>query len=341
MAVIGTFTDPRDGEVYKTCKIGDQIWMAENLRFRTKNGGSYAYDNDESNEKKYGRLYTWKAAKEACPPGWFLPTSEEWEELASFVEAQKYYMSSSLRGKEYTVRMVLGAEEWWGGWDTFGFSALPAGSRDSSGDYYGIGDLTIFWSSTKAGDNEVFRFHLPMEDEDSRVIPKSTLGKNANSIRCISEQTLIKKEQEKRESLEQKDKEQNKGRLINIFIGILFTLLSIVAYCYLLPDNSTGLTLGLISGIGVIICATLDNYYEFLSDFAAAIAAGGILGPACLAFLANIFFTETFSILSVILTVVPLLCVSLSHCECRKSCRRRELDKLRQMELRRLGGKIS
>lgn len=57
----GSFVDNRDGEFYATVVIGDQEWMAENLRYIPPKGGSFCYDDDPKNCKKYGRLYTWGA----------------------------------------------------------------------------------------------------------------------------------------------------------------------------------------------------------------------------------------------------------------------------------------
>jgi len=76
----GTFTDPHDGNVYKWVKIGDQIWMAENLRFETDDG-SWCWENKEENCHSRGRLYNWATAMEASPPGWHLPSDDEWKEL--------------------------------------------------------------------------------------------------------------------------------------------------------------------------------------------------------------------------------------------------------------------
>ncbi len=98
----GVFTDSRDGNVYKTIQIGDQVWMAENLRYLPgvieSDIGSYGhpffyvYGYKGSNVEKakatntyqtFGVLYNWPAANSVCPHGWHLPSDDEWLQLVN------------------------------------------------------------------------------------------------------------------------------------------------------------------------------------------------------------------------------------------------------------------
>ena len=150
-----TFTDPRDGKTYRTVKLGERIWMAENLNYEIKdslvsncdeNGGcdmgfptnrpqSWCNDNKQENCDKYGRLYNLEAAKVACPPGWSLPTVEEWPE----------------RGNGgYPAFVDYAVVGWGGGKDTYGFSILSAGNYSAASQYFHEpgGTTTFFWTST-------------------------------------------------------------------------------------------------------------------------------------------------------------------------------------------------
>lgn len=145
------------GNEYKTVKIGNQLWMAENLNLKTS--GSWCYRNKPSNCKKYGRLYTWKAAMENCPDGWHLPSDEEWGELKNFVDAHNgdEGVGTSLKSttgwkKEHT--MPLGS-------DRFGFSGKPSGFKSQAPidpedlpEFRDIGSYTVFWSSTTVKHND-------------------------------------------------------------------------------------------------------------------------------------------------------------------------------------------
>lgn len=167
----GSFTDPRDGKIYKTIEIGDQIWMAENLKYDIP--GSKCYDDNPKNALIYGRLYDFDAAKNACPPGWHLPSNEEWEKLINFAGGKENGIGvdeEGIRQKSWdSVGNQLKTTSGWksngfsgNGSNILGFSAKPAGFRYFSGregETYlyksvHIGDVACWWSASMDGDWE-------------------------------------------------------------------------------------------------------------------------------------------------------------------------------------------
>ena len=138
--------DSRDGQTYRTVTIGSQTWMAENLNFETAN--SFCYNDSAKYCAKYGRLYTWAAAKKACPTGWHLPTKGEFETLLTAVGGQ------STAGK--MLKSTSGWDDGGNGTDDYSFSALPAGGRFDDGIYDSEGIRADFWSSTESGNGLVF-----------------------------------------------------------------------------------------------------------------------------------------------------------------------------------------
>jgi uncharacterized protein (TIGR02145 family) len=140
------FTDPRDGQVYRTVKIGNQVWMAENLNFDCP--GSECYDNDPKNAEKYGRLYDWETAKKACPPGWHLPSKEEWQTLVDFAGGEKI-AGKKLKAKNgWNYYKVSRYQRTSGnGTNDYGFSALPGGGGFSDDSFFQVGKVGVWWSS--------------------------------------------------------------------------------------------------------------------------------------------------------------------------------------------------
>lgn len=190
-----TFTDSRDGETYRTVKIGDQIWMVDSLRYNAK--GSYAPDNVEANVKDFGRLYTWTTAlnipaefsvqslakdfamynkirgknyQGIAPEGWHIPSKKEWEQLLSNLDARS-------NGCE------LRSECLWQkpGKDSFGFFALPAGYRFDNGTFCHFGRRARFWAKDEYGKANAFRVSITDNSVDIEGVYRS----DAVSIRCV------------------------------------------------------------------------------------------------------------------------------------------------------------
>ncbi|MCL2220422.1 MAG: fibrobacter succinogenes major paralogous domain-containing protein [Chitinispirillia bacterium] len=171
----GSFTDARDGKTYRTVKIGNQTWMAENLNYKTDK--SVCYDNEESNCQKYGRLYDWKTALNACPAGWHLPSDEEWEALTDFV------------GGEETAGTKLKSKTGWStdkgykaATDDYGFSALPGGAGNSGGNFYYAGYYGYWWSATEGDATDARRRYMYYNFEDVGWYNYSKSG--LFSLRC-------------------------------------------------------------------------------------------------------------------------------------------------------------
>ncbi len=199
----GTFTDKRDGQVYEWVRIGEQIWMAENLRATKYNDGTSIpyvadsstwrnlstpaycwYDDDENKYKKdYGGLYNWYSLNtgKLCPKGWHIPTKEEWEILISF-----------LGGEEQTGGKVKesGSQHWnnpnIGATNESGFTALPGGIMMTKGSCRSMGDDAYFWSINEFDDRFAWDFYVDKNSAWSLLshYRSKTAG---SSIRCIKD----------------------------------------------------------------------------------------------------------------------------------------------------------
>ena len=207
--VYGELLDERDGQTYKTVKMGTQWWMAENLNYALLqptadlDSSSFCYNDSLENCEIYGRLYLKSAAMDSagtwsdgglncgfysecspkepvrgvCPEGWHLPNDDDWEALFAVV------------GDSSLVPLALkSASGWWktdNGMDAFGFAVLPAGRKRNLGDYYSIGYSTSYWSSTEDSRSTSNCIDFFLNDEYDYM--KRAYKDYAHPVRCVKD----------------------------------------------------------------------------------------------------------------------------------------------------------
>ncbi|MFC2100641.1 FISUMP domain-containing protein [Bacteroidota bacterium] len=161
-----TIIDSLKGYVYKTVKIGNQEWLAENLRTSVYNNGTpidkvlndtiwsnlstgaYCWYNNDSvtYENMYGKLYNWYAINTGnlCPIGWHIPSYAEWKKLTNYLGGDSI-AGGKLKEKGTTHWQNPDIEAT----NESGFTALPGGGRYFGGAFYSIGNGGYWWSSTE------------------------------------------------------------------------------------------------------------------------------------------------------------------------------------------------
>ena len=182
-----SFTDKRDGKSYRTVEIGQQIWMAENLAYKTKKG-CWAYGDDESNVNTYGYLYNWETANNVCPEGYHLPSEDEWIQLELFICVQKSTIPEDSYGNWNNIKKHLKANWGWekngNGTDKYGFTGLPGGIRFKDGKFYNIGAIGFWWSASSKSRSESWSRYLAWSSGNFNRYGNNRSG---FSVRCLKD----------------------------------------------------------------------------------------------------------------------------------------------------------
>lgn len=206
---IETITDA-DGNKYKTIKIGNQVWTAEDLRTTKYNDGTkiphvvdsaewvnltspgysfYKNSTDPNKNQKYGALYNWYAVNtnKLSPSGWHVPTNSDWETLRDYLISHGYNFDNTTSGNK--IAKSLAAKSDWRSFDIIGtvgndlqtnnktgFNAYPNGSRYSTrfNDFANMGLHTHYWSSSQV-DNNAYSIYITYDSSSvaTHVHPKN------------------------------------------------------------------------------------------------------------------------------------------------------------------------
>jgi uncharacterized protein (TIGR02145 family) len=178
-SIFDNFTDQRDGNVYKTVKIGDQVWMAENFRYiphvypANENGGIWVYGFEgknvliaieEENYKEFGCLYNWETAISVTPKGWHLPTEKEWsiliDSLGGMWEAGgKLKLLTGWRNDICHEKPT----------NETGFSADGCGCRSIFNHYENLRWVSYLWSGTSINNSTAHNTYLNYMDHYAAI----------------------------------------------------------------------------------------------------------------------------------------------------------------------------
>jgi uncharacterized protein (TIGR02145 family) len=195
----GTMTD-QDGNVYKTVTIGNQTWMAENLRTTKYNDGTAIplvtdlsewsdlstgaycnYDNTNNTDTiaTFGRLYNWYAVNtgKLAPKGWHVPTDADWTTLTTYLGG-KSVSGSKLKetGNTHWGYPYTGAT------NETGFTALPGGYRDCD-NFYDVGYKSCWWSATEYVSDKAWFWHVHY---NYGLVYRTNYYKEVgSSVRCV------------------------------------------------------------------------------------------------------------------------------------------------------------
>jgi uncharacterized protein (TIGR02145 family) len=191
-----------EGNLYKTITIGNQTWMAENLRsskysngdsipnvidttewISLRSGAQCSYFFDSSLICPYGNLYNWYAVNDTrnvCPTGWHVPSDSEWVALEIYLGGDTI-AGSKLKstGNIYWANPNTLAD------NSTGFSGLPGGGRLTDGHFSLINTIGQYWTSTSY---ETYMAWSRTLEYNSGIVFRSPNGKTVGfSVRCIKD----------------------------------------------------------------------------------------------------------------------------------------------------------
>ncbi|MFC2106824.1 FISUMP domain-containing protein [Bacteroidota bacterium] len=201
-----------ESQVYNTIQIFSQCWLKENLNVgvmipgsqeMTNNGviEKYCFDNDLANCDIYGGLYQWnemmqytiiQGVQGICPPGWHIPTDDEWKILEGMVDSMypvgdPIWNEINVRG--YDVSTRLRSEYGWAnfgnGTNDYGFTALPGGYRGYDATFYDKETTTYIWSSTEDIDHTDYSWNRFMGGGTPWTSRDAPLKGDGLSVRCL------------------------------------------------------------------------------------------------------------------------------------------------------------
>ena len=207
----GVLTDPRDGHEYPVMKTENQTWMAANLNYKVDS--SWCYDDLAEKCEKYGRLYPWIVALQiderysengwdfnvvlrnatnenhqgVCPPGWHIPSMEEFDDLIDYAYYNRFSNEAFCRLIKQDAWKSDLVDSSCAKFMEVDFDVLPAGKKDEYGTYTDMGQAAVFWSSNDLNSggkkrSEAMGFYVGdvIGEEKSAAYVVSAL-----SVRCV------------------------------------------------------------------------------------------------------------------------------------------------------------